>query len=217
MKTVLRINVDKRSIENIEQIANMIDAVPSRIKMANSRAGSMAVRDIKNNLSKRGRPGEVIDVKYEQYGDFGLRLKISPRPGRGGYNGGRKKSGQYSILIAARIFINSEEGKLGRRPFTLPRKFVTKRITYRGRGANNLPVNKSKTVSTSSRYIISHSSGRWNEGQKLVGPLKIPAIGPFHFSANSGMPRERISAYSRNTVKAYLNKYYDNITKRSEQ
>lgn len=214
---MLQININKRSIDRLEELANLIDSAPSKMKMANSRAGSMAVRDIKNNLAKRGRPGEVIDVNYEQYGQFGLRIRIKPRPGRGGYNGGRTKSGGYSILFAARIFVNSEEGRMGRRPFTLPRKFITKTIRVNSRGANNMAVSRSKTVSTSKRYVISHSSGQWNKGQKLLGPLKIPAIGPFYFSSKSGMPREKISTFSRKTVRNYINKYYANLLKRSAQ
>lgn len=201
---MLQINVNKRSIDRLEELSNLIDAVPAKIKMANSRAATMSVKDIKDNLARRGRPGEVIDVSYDQYGDFGLRFKLTPRPGRGGYNGGRSQTGRYSILIASRIFLSSEEGKVGRRAFTLRRRTSADAVSKGKRQG-------------SWRYEISHSSGKWQKGQRLVGPLKIPAIGPFHFSGQSGMPRQKISAFSRNTIRKYLNRYYENLLKRNSQ
>jgi hypothetical protein len=151
----------------------------------------MAVRDIESNVRRRGRPGKAINASYQQYGEFGLKIRISIGGSRGGNTGGRTKSGKYSILIASRIFLSSEQGKIGRRAFSLPMKIGT------------------SSGKVSGGYIVSHSSGPWRKGQRLIGPLSIPQIGPFHFSSQSGMKREKISTMARNSLKGYLNKYYE--------
>lgn len=96
--------------------------------------------------------------------------------------------------------MSSEEGKLGRRAFTLRRR-----------------TSSDASEKGSWRYQVSHSSGQWQRGQRFVGPLKIPAIGPFYFSSKAGMPRQKISVFSRNTIRKYLNRYYENLLKRSAE
>lgn len=183
---MLRINVDKRSIDRIDDLVNFVDAIPTKIKMANSRAARMAAKDIEANIQKRGKPGRAVSVFYDTYGDFGLKFSVRSGGRRVGGSGGRSKSGRYSILIASRIFLSSEEGKTGRRAFTIPAR------TYR----------------------ISHTSGRWVRGRFFQGPSFIPEIGPFYFSSKSGMKREKISTMSRRIIKQYLNRYYDNALNR---
>lgn len=183
---MLKINVDKKSINRIEDLANFVDTIPTKLKMANSRAGAMAVREIESNIRRRGRAGRAVGVSYESYGEFGLKFSIRVGGSRGGNTGGRSKSGRYSILIASRIFLNSEEGKVGRRAFTLP--YGT--------------------------YKISHTSGRWSKGRFFTSSPVIPEIGPFYFSSKAGMKPEKISTTSRRIIKEYLNRYYDNALNR---
>lgn len=187
---MLRINVDSRSLDRINDLVNYVDTIPAKLKMANSRAGRMAVRDIQENVRKRGSAGRAVQVNYNTYGEFGLTFRISVGGTRGGNTGGRSRSGHYSILIASRIFLNSEEGKVGRRAFTLP---------HRG----------------NSFYRVSHTSGEWVKGRLFVGPLTIPELGPFYFSSKNGMKRERISTTSKNIIKDHLNRYYDNALNRT--
>lgn len=182
---MFRVSIDKGQLNNLEKLATFIEMMPAKIDRANDRAGKKAQMLIEENLRKRGAPGRFVDVTYKKYGPLGLKFSFRTKTGRGGYRGSGKRG--YSALWATRIFLNSEQGITGRRAFTLP----------------------SKSSSTGSkRYVVSHSSGRWKRGQKFTGPLRIPAIGPFYFSAKSGMPRKRIQKTSAEIIRNELNKEY---------
>lgn len=188
---MFRVSVDRNGIQNLETLATLLQSAPEKIQRANDRAGRIAKEKIEDNLKKRGRPGRFIDVSYKKYGPFGLKFTFdTSKGGRGGYRGGKGR--RYSALWASRIFLNSEQGLTGRRAFTLPQvKVVTAR-------------NSEVTM----RYRVSHTSGRWRKGDKFAGPLRIPAIGPFHFSAQSGMPRQRIQKTSVEIIRDELDKQY---------
>lgn len=188
--------IDSRSIKNLEELSRFVDSFPTKFKQANSRAGFMASKKLQENIARRGRPGEVVRVSYEIYGDYGLKLKIQPASGRGGNTGNRGAYGKYSILIASKIFLKSESGEVGRVAFTVPRRS--------GKGDRG------------TRLVVSHTSGRWIKGQKFMGPLSVPAIGPFYFSSKRGMPRETIQKTGARILGTYLNKYYNNALKRGQ-
>lgn len=185
---MFKVSIDKGQLKNIEKLAVFLETSPAKINRANDRAGKAAQKKIEENLRRRGRPGRFVNVQYKKYGPFGLKFSFETRSaGRGGYRGSGGM--RYSPLWATRIFLNAEQGMTGRRAFTLPRK---------------IKVIKGQTA----RYTVSHSSGRWKKGTKFVGPLRIPAIGPFYFSAKSGMPRQRIQKTAANIIREELNKSY---------
>lgn len=188
-----KISVDKRSIENLENLVELTQSIPARIKMANANATNTAVRNIKENIQKRSPSiSRAIKVEAQPYGEFGSKIKIYSSGPRGGNTGGRSKKGRYSLVIASRIFLNSEQGKIGRKAFGLPKK-------------------------TKGYYVISHTSGKWRKGRRLQGPLRIPPIGPYYFSSKSGVKREKIDVMSRKVVKKYLNQYYSGILRRGSR
>jgi hypothetical protein len=193
---MLEVRIDSRSIRNLEELSKFVDSLPTKFKQANSRAGSIASKKLQENIARRGRPGSVIRVTYEIYGEYGLKLKVQPSSGRGGDTGNRGASGRYSMLIASKIFLNSESGKVGRSAFTVPR-----RSGKSGRGT---------------RMVISHTSGQWVKGRKLMGPLTVPQMGPFYFSSQTGMPRETIQKAGNRILGSYLNRYYRNALKRGK-
>jgi len=184
---MFRTSVDRSQLKNIENLAIFLETSPAKIQRANDRAAKSAKKKIEENLRRRGRPGRFIEMDYKKYGPLGLKFSFEIRPGKGGYRGG-SASRKYSALIASRIFLFSEQGVTGRKAFTLPSK-------------------KQKSGETK-RYVISHSSGEWRKGQKLVGPLRIPAIGPFYFSSKSGMPRKKIQKMAAEIIRDELDKQY---------
>lgn len=193
---MFRVSIDKGQLQNVEKLAVFLEQSPAKIQRANDRAASMAQKRIKENLRKRGRPGRFVKVEYKKYGPFGLKFSFGTRGvNRGTYGGGGGQQG-YSVLWASRIFLNAEQGITGRRAFVLPDK-----------GIPASEPGKPKEF-PGGRYILSHSSGRWKKGQQLGGPLKIPAIGPFHFSAKSGMPRQKIQKTAAAIIRDELNKSY---------
>lgn len=202
-------SIDRNGIKNIEQLAVMFETMPVKIKKANDRAAKNSQDKIEQDLRRRGRPGKFIKVNYKQYGRYGLKFSFDIQPGRGGSRGG-SKGRRYSAVWAARVFIYSEMGMTGRRAFTLPAIQKTRQFKGRVRTGDFLRTT-TKTVSYQGRYRISHSSGRWKKGQTLRGPLRIPAIGPFHFSAMSGGPRKTIQKTASEIIRAELNKEYDKI------
>lgn len=202
-------SIDKNGIKNIEQLAVMFETMPAKIKRANDRAARNAQDKIEKDLRRRGRPGKFIKVNYKAYGRYGLKFSFDIKPGRGGSRGG-SKGRQYSALWAARVFIYSEMGMTGRRAFTLPAIQKTRTFKTRIR-TGDYTTTGTKTQSYQGRYKISHSSGRWKQGQTLRGPLRIPAIGPFHFSSMSGGARTTIKKAASDIIRAELNKEYDKI------
>jgi len=193
---MFNIAINKSQLDNLEKLATFLEVVPARIDKANDRAASVAVFKIEQNLKRRGKPGRFVKVSYKRYGSFGLKIRFETRGGRGGmYGGGR--STNYSPLWASRIFLHSEQGMTGRRAFVLPRK---------ERGSYSDKSGRARTYTK--RYRFSHTSGEWKEGTQKLGPLKIPAIGPFYFSAKSGMPREDIKKTGRKIILNELNKSY---------
>lgn len=188
---MLQINVNKKSIDNLESLSELFEAIPARIKMANANATDVSVRNIKENINKRSPSiSRAIKVESYQYGEFGTKIKIYSSGPRGGNTGGRGKKGRYSLVIASRIFLNSEQGKIGRKSFTLPKK---------ARGY----------------YVLSHTSGKWRKGRRFRGPLTIPQIGAYYFSSKSSVKKEKLSDMSRKIVKKNLNHYYSGILRRS--
>lgn len=195
---MFRVVVNKSQLDNIEQLAAMLNTAPAKIQRANDRAGASAKKRIEQNLKRRGRPGRLVKVAYKKYGPLGLKFSFTTRGSRGGsYGGNSTKTNGYSALWASRVFLNAEQGMTGRRAFTLPKK---QQGIYTSKSGRQTRYTK--------RYRVSHSSGEWKEGQKLLGPLRIPAIGPFYFSAKSNMPRETIQDAARNILRTELNKEY---------
>jgi len=183
---MFRVSIDKKQIDNLEKLEKVLKTMPAKIDRANDRAGKKAQKAIEDNLRKRGAPGRFVDVTYKKYGPLGLKFSFNTKVGRGGYRGSGKRG--YSALWATRVFLNSEQGITGRRAFTLPSK---------------------ATNTGTKRYVVSHSSGRWKRGEKFTGPLRIPAIGPFYFSAKSGMPRKKIQKSAAEIIRNELNKEYN--------
>ena len=190
---MFRTSIDRSQLKNIENLAMLLDTAPAKIQRANDRAAKSAKKKIEENLRKRGRPGRFIEMDYKKYGPLGLKFSFEVRPGKGGHRGG-SASRKYSALIAAKIFLFSEQGFTGRRAFTLNRDHRT--------------VNKKGNPSRSGAYKISHSSGEWKKGTLLPGPLRIPAIGPFYFSSKSGMPRKKIQKMATEIIRDELDKQY---------
>jgi len=187
---MFRTSIDRSQLKNIENLAMLLDTAPAKIQRANDRAAKSAKKKIEENLRRRGRPGRFIEMDYKKYGPLGLKFSFEIRPGKGGHRGG-SASRKYSALIASKIFLFSEQGLTGRKAFTLPSK-----------------KEKNESYSQTKRYVISHSSGEWRKGQKLVGPLRIPAIGPFYFSSKSGMPRKKIQKMAAEIIRDELDKQY---------
>lgn len=202
-------SIDRNGIKNIEQLALLFETMPAKIQRANDRAAQSAQTKIEKDLRRRGRPGKFIKVNYRSYGQYGLKFSFDIKPGRGGSRGG-SKGRRYSALWAARVFIYSEMGVTGRRAFTLPAIEKTRTFKTRVR-TGDYTTTGTKTKSYQGRYRISHSSGRWKEGQTLRGPLRIPAIGPFHFSMMSGGPRKTIKKAASEIIRNELNREYDKI------
>lgn len=192
----MQINVDKRSIDRLESLVNVLAASPAKIQLINATAADISTTQIKENILKRGPAGRAVKVERFSYGQYGVKIKITYGGTRGGNTGGRPKSGRYSIIWGARVFLAAEEGKVGRRAFTLPKKLSLVNDRMGG-------------------YRISHTSGKWRKGRRLKGQLKIPQIGPYYFSSKSQMKREKISTMSRNIVKKNLNNQYSRLLKRS--
>ena len=180
-------SIDKGQLQNIETLAKLIDTIPAKLQRANDRAAKNAKTKIEANLRKRGRPGKFIQMDYKKYGPLGLKFSFEIRPGKGGHRGGNANR-RYRPLIASKIFLFSEQGVIGRRAFVLR------------------PM-KDKKGGTK-RYVVSHSSGEWRKGQKLLGPLRIPQIGPFYFSTKSGMPRKKIQKMAAEIIREELDKQY---------
>jgi hypothetical protein len=186
-------SVDKKSIDSIQKLEMYVSSMENKINAANDRAAIRSVAIIEKDLRERGRPGRFIKGDIRKYGQFGLRLSFEPTNLRGGNRTGGGKR-MYNAKIAADIFIFSESGVTGRKAFTLPRK--------------------TSEEWTSARYQISHSSGRWKKGQRLRGPLRIPAIGKFYFSAKAGKPRITIKKMANKVIREELNKEYNAMLKR---
>lgn len=185
------VNIDKRSIDNLESLSQLTDSIPARIKMANANATNISVTNIKDNIAKRSKSiSRAIKVEGSPRGEFGATIRITSFGPRGGNTGGRGKKGKYSILIASRIFLSAEQGKVGRKAFRLPEKHM-------------------------GFYVLSHTSGKWRKGRRFQGPLSIPQLGPYHFSIKSSVKREKISDMSRKTLRRHLNHYYSGILSRS--
>lgn len=188
---MLSVTINKSALQNIKNLEQKVASFPNRIANANEKAVYSASLKIQDNLKRRGGAGRFVAVYYKRYGKAGVKLFIQKDPaGRGGRRGSGGHKRQYSVIWATRIFLNSEEGKIGRR------------ATVQGPR-----IGKNGTR----RYVISRTSGRWKKGTKLRGPLKIPQIGPFYFSTKSGLKREKISTMSRNFMIEELNKKYKNI------
>jgi hypothetical protein len=202
-------SIDKGGIKNLENLALIFDSAPAKIQKANDLAARNAQQKIEKDLRSRGRPGRFIAVNYKKYGQYGLKFSFEIKPGRGGSRGG-SKSRQYSAIWAARVFLWSEMGMTGRRAFVLPLRMKTR--TYKGRKRMGDYIETvTKTQSYAGRYVISHSSGRWKKGRSLEGPLKIPQMGPFHFSSMSGKPRKTIKRAATDIISIELNKQYDKV------
>jgi len=194
---MFRVSIDKGQLQNLENLANAIEMIPAKMNRANDRAGKKAQKAIEDNLRRRGAAGRFVDVTYKKYGPLGLKFSFNTKTGRGGYKGGGKR--QYSALWATRVFLYSEQGLTGRRAFTLNRQ---------GKGVNK---KGNPTRTAGGVYKISHSSGQWKKGTTIAGPVKIPAIGPFYFSARSGMPRKKIQKSAAEIIRNELNKEYAKV------
>jgi hypothetical protein len=189
---MLSVTVNQSALRNIKNLEEKINSFPNRIANANEKAVHDAALLIQENLKRRGGAGKFVAVYYKRVGKAGVKLIIQNDPaGHGGRRGTGGQKRMYSVLWATRIFLNSEEGKIGRR--------ATVQGPRRGQGGGTR------------RYVISRTSGRWKKGTKLKGPLKIPQINPFHFSTKHGMKREKISTTSRKIMVDQLTKRYKNI------
>jgi hypothetical protein len=189
---MISVQIPTTTFTNIARLEKKIITMPNKIASINDKATMRAGGYVLYNIRKRGKPGRFIEVYVEKYGKAGARLKIKAEMSRGGFRsaGGFKRA--FNGKIAASIFMKAESGKIGRRAFT-----IKKRLPQRGE--------------TTSRYMISHTSGRWKKGQKLHGPLRIPQLNPFHFSAKSGMPRITIQAKAKKILIEELTKSYSRI------
>jgi hypothetical protein len=189
---MISVQIPTTTFTNIARLEKKIITMPNKIASINDKATMRAGGYVLYNIRKRGKPGRFIEVYVEKYGKAGARLKIKAEMGRGGFRsaGGFKRA--FNGAIATSIFMKAESGKIGRRAFT-----IKKRLPQRG--------------ATTSRYMISHTSGRWKKGQKLLGPLRIPQLNPFHFSAKSGMPRITIQAKAKKILIEELTKSYSRI------
>lgn len=189
LKMPFNISISKNQINNISKIESFLLSMPNKIAKANDIATKDSVDEIRKNILKRGKPGRFINVESKKYGSFGMKVSIDSK---GAMRGGSRVGGrrQYNAKIAANIFLMSEMGYRGRKAFTLPMRKI------------------SRSGNFENRYRVSHNSGRWRVGTSFVGPLAIPAIGPFHFSAQTGMPRITIKKMAANTIRKNLNAAY---------
>jgi len=189
---MLNVTINKTAFNNIKNLEEKVNSFPNRIAKANEKAVFSSALLIEDNLKRRGGAGRFVAVYYRRVGKVGVKLVIQNDPrGRGGRRGSGGHKRQYSVIWATRIFLNSEEGKVGRR--------ATVQGPRRGKSGGTR------------RYVISRTSGRWKKGTKMLGPLKIPQVGPFHFSAKNGMKREKISTMSRRIAVQELSKKYKNV------
>ncbi len=189
---MLNVTINKSALKNIQNLEEKINSFPNKIASANEKAVNDAAYLIEENLKRRGSAGKFVAVYYRRVGKAGVKLVIKNDPaGHGGRRGTGGQKRMYSVLWATRIFLNAEEGKIGRR--------ATVQGPRRGQGGGTR------------RYVISRNSGRWRRGTKLKGPLKIPQINPFYFSVKNGMKREKISTTSRKIMIEQLTKRYKNI------
>ena len=186
---MISVRIPTSTFTNIAELEKKIVTMPNKISSINDKATARAAGYVLYNIRKRGKPGRFVEVYYKKYGKAGAKLEIKAEMSRGGFrtSGGFKRG--FNGKIAAAIFMKAESGKIGRRAFT-----IKKRAPQKG--------------ATTSRYMISHNSGRWKKGQKLLGPLRIPQLNPFHFSAKSGMPRITIQDKAKKILIEELKKSY---------
>jgi hypothetical protein len=189
---MISVRIPTTTFTNIASLEKKIITMPNKIAFINDKATERAAGYVLYNIRKRGKPGNFVEVYYKKYGKAGSKLEIKAEMSRGGFrtSGGFKRG--FNGKIAASIFMQAESGKIGRRAFTIKQR---------------APQGKA----TTSRYMISHNSGRWKKGQKLLGPLRIPQINPFHFSAKAGMPRITIQDKAKKILIEELKKSYSRI------
>lgn len=189
---MINVRIPTSTFTNIAALEKKIITMPNKIAAINDKATGRAASLVLLDIRRRGKPGRFIEVYYKKYGKAGAKLEIKTELSRGGFRtSGTFKRG-FNAKHATNIFMRAEMGKVGRRRFTIKKK------APRGDGST-------------SRYMVSRSSGRWNQGQKFLGPLRIPQLNPFHFSAKSGRPRITIQAKARKIVIEELKKSYSRI------
>lgn len=183
------IAISKNQIDKIVKLESFLASMPNKIARANDRATQSALVEIKNDIRRRGKPGRFLNIESKKYGQYGTKISIDTKGSlRGGSRGDGKRG--YNAKIAANIFIMSEMGYRGRKPFTLPMRKIRRSGNFE------------------SRYRVSHNSGQWRIGTSFVGPLAIPGIGPFYFSSKSGMARVTIKKMAANVIRKELNASY---------
>ena len=131
-----------------------------------SKISSTKIQGMQNGTKFSEIEKRFLNVESKKYGQYGTKISIDTKGSlRGGSRGDGKRG--YNAKIAANIFIMSEMGYRGRKPFTLPMRKIRRSGNFE------------------SRYRVSHNSGQWRIGTTFVGPLAIPGIGPFYFSSKS--------------------------------
>jgi hypothetical protein len=164
-------------LEYVKELEHFLDAFPEKLMEANQRALNASKGDIDRDIQRRGRPGKYIDVDIQKYGDYGLSVRIHDTPD--GANG-----------HATRMFLQSEQGLVGRRAFVLNKK------TY---------------------YVISHDSGKWGYGTHLGSPVNVPAVPPFAFSSKNskdGDANITIKQMAYNSIVKNLNRQHRMLLRR---
>lgn len=182
---------NKPGIENLLQLERLFEQAPEKIEMWNELAAKQTVDRVQNNLAARWEPSQrFISVTSKKYGKFGMQILISVAPGIQMMS--TTQGRRYNPLIAARIFLNTESGYVGRKGFKLPMG-----------GAK------------SGMYVISHTSGKWVAGQMITGAT-VPQMGAFHYSGKNGVERTPIKKYASETIVNNLNVKYKTLLRRSK-
>lgn len=184
----------EKAINHFNELARLFSQIPEQIQEANNRASITAKQEIEENIKKRGRPGNLFDVNVRQNGPVGLRVSIEQKH----VDKQRPYHGAYNSDIAAKIFFNSEMGMVGRKPFVL---------NMEDEENGNSPF-----------YKVSHTSGRFNEGDEFGGyDILVPGIGPFYFSRKTSMKNETLKEMAFKRIKDQLNLRYKHIIRMNKR
>lgn len=180
----------KPGIQNLLDLERLFEEAPEKIELWNDLAAKQTVDRVQHNLAARWEPSQrFISVTSKRYGRFGMQILISVAPGIQIMN--TTQGRRYNPLIAARIFLNTESGYVGRRGFKL-----------RLGGAKG------------GLYIVSHSSGKWMAGDRLTGAT-VPQMGAFYYSGKTGVEKIPIKKYASQTMVNNLNVKYKTLLNRS--
>jgi hypothetical protein len=112
---MITIAINKNSTDQLQRIANYIDALPNRIAQANSQTAMQAKRSIPRKLAKMGRGGKYVEIEISRYGPVGVKMVLKPQ---GSLNRTGKGRTKRNTAWGGAIFLK------GRRAYVIPPRIV---------------------------------------------------------------------------------------------